>query len=332
MKVGLRADASQEIGAGHVMRQVALAQNLIKRGAEVFLAASISGPSWLRKYVAAQKGLVVVPVPEGNFDISIFGGLDLTGLAVDSYSIDTPGLRTLESIAQNTLCIVDGPWQNLDGKIGVSPVIDGAAPWLGQTAARFDEFFAGPEFFMLREEVLGLGTEPSMPHPENRISVVLSFGGGGAPDLVEKVLRVLVGCVSPLDIEVFSPKVDQQGMTRAINAHVVSWAANQEDFIRSASNAQLVISALGTTTAELCYLGVRAIFIPIVANQFENATAVENLGLAPVLWPDTSTFESDLAMLAGQVIEGPEAKFSRRESSRNFFGNGGSLVADILLR
>jgi len=332
MKVGLRADASQEIGAGHVMRQVALAQNLINRGAEVFLAASISGPSWLRKYVAAQKGLAVVAVPEGNFDISIFDGLNLAGLAVDSYSIDTPGLRTLESIAQNTLCIVDGPWQNLEGKIGVSPVIDRSAPWLGETAARFDEFFAGPEFFMLREEVLAGILPEKVGKRKGGLRVVISFGGGNFDGLIRSVILILRQSEVPLSINVFSPRGAGEESAGSPGRHRVTHQSDRESFIRHATKADFVVSGLGTTTAELCYLGIPTIFIPVVDNQIENAMAAEKLGLGPVIWPSSDTFSVDLKRHVLSLISTIASGSVQHHKHQSRFGDGASLVADVLLR
>ena len=75
MRIGLRADASNAIGTGHVMRQAAIGLQLQRQGATVLLIGSISGPDWLQEYIKKQRDLEWVQVPEGNFTAEILGGL-----------------------------------------------------------------------------------------------------------------------------------------------------------------------------------------------------------------------------------------------------------------
>ena len=53
MRYVLRADASQSIGAGHVMRSFAIAEELIAVGKEVIFVGRISDLSWVEERIAS---------------------------------------------------------------------------------------------------------------------------------------------------------------------------------------------------------------------------------------------------------------------------------------
>ncbi|MFD0655770.1 hypothetical protein [Thermocatellispora tengchongensis] len=48
MRVGVRCDAGRGIGVGHLVRCVALAEELVARGAEVLFLGDLGGVEWAR--------------------------------------------------------------------------------------------------------------------------------------------------------------------------------------------------------------------------------------------------------------------------------------------
>ena len=66
MKVVVRADASVNIGAGHIMRCLALAKSLVDKGDEVcFLSTQLS--TYLQKLIT-ESGCSVHILPSHNFN------------------------------------------------------------------------------------------------------------------------------------------------------------------------------------------------------------------------------------------------------------------------
>lgn len=53
MRYVLRADASQSMGAGHVMRSSAIAEELIARGEDVIFVGQISDLPWVEERIAS---------------------------------------------------------------------------------------------------------------------------------------------------------------------------------------------------------------------------------------------------------------------------------------
>jgi len=97
MRYVLRADASQSIGAGHVMRSSAIAEELIAIGKEVIFVGQITDLPWVEGRIASLGFAHVYPDSNG-FE----SNPDSDVLILDSYEID----ESDAFIAQQNWCRV----------------------------------------------------------------------------------------------------------------------------------------------------------------------------------------------------------------------------------
>jgi spore coat polysaccharide biosynthesis predicted glycosyltransferase SpsG len=156
MRIGLRADGSETIGAGHVVRQLSIAQFLIRQEADVFLIGDLKGPQWLKNLVKKQKRLNFVPVANADFRPESIKKLQLNSLLIDSYHLSQIELSKLEGCVEKVGVMLDGPQQELSGSIAFAPAFDRKAEWFAHARKRFAHFYGGPEYFVIREEVAEL--------------------------------------------------------------------------------------------------------------------------------------------------------------------------------
>ena len=82
MRFIFRADASREIGSGHVMRSSVLAEEAISRNFECIFVGRISGLDWVSERIA-NLGFSRVIEDERLFDVD----RELDILVLDTYSI-----------------------------------------------------------------------------------------------------------------------------------------------------------------------------------------------------------------------------------------------------
>ena len=82
MRYVLRADASQSIGAGHVMRSSAIAEELIARGDDVVFVGQISGLPWVEERIGTL-GFTQIHNNPGDFNSNPNSDV----LLLDSYEI-----------------------------------------------------------------------------------------------------------------------------------------------------------------------------------------------------------------------------------------------------
>jgi len=330
MKVVLRADASSEIGTGHVMRQVALAEELLLQGAEVFLVGEVEGPCWLEDKLTSVRGLQRLGQPTGTFDSGVLQELGASVSAIDSYALGQSELAKWEAKSLTTFVFIDGPWQQLEGGTAVVPAISNKFDWLEDLGRSFDSVHSGPEFLMIRSEIrrakrLLLQEPPSAP----QILVVL--GGtdpGGLTSVIESAVLEFAA-EHKVVIVGREDSVDFAGASLHTSDGVIY--SPRSSFVEELAKSTLVISAAGTTSGELLFLGIPSIFIPVVDNQAENAQALENLDSSLVLWPDSQNFHGNLVTRVVKVLEQGRSHVLFETNHPLIDGLGAQRVASLLL-
>jgi len=328
MRVGLRADSSETIGTGHVMRQMAVAQFLIRQGHSVFLLSSLAGPRWLNDYVLNLPGLQVIQVGEGNFGPESVQTLGLDALLIDSYQVSQPDLDLLEGSAGRIAVMLDGPWQSLSGAVAIAPTFEAESKWLRDASRNFTQLHSGPQYFPLREEVLVLGETASfMSSHETLPSVVISMGGCHSA-LEEFILRVTLELVNPLQVDIFFLPNHELWRKILDSPHVVTVHPRGIGFLELVWRSHVTISAAGSVAAELFYLGVPTIFVPVAGNQSQNASSITRLKLGTVLWPSSEHFASELSFSLDRLINGgaPSKSFKTEVDSA-----GAERIAEAIL-
>jgi len=106
MRFLLRADAGTQTGTGHVMRCLALAEELIGRDHEVMLRGALGGIDWLHKHVAAA-GLPHDDAPLDTLDAVRTAEEGWDAVVVDSYTIGPSEVSRLNELTP-VLAIIDG--------------------------------------------------------------------------------------------------------------------------------------------------------------------------------------------------------------------------------
>jgi UDP-N-acetylglucosamine:LPS N-acetylglucosamine transferase len=94
------------------------------------------------------------------------------------------------------------------------------------------------------------------------------------------------------------------------------------------SKADVVVSAAGTSAAELLFLEVPTIFVPVAENQAENAASLERLGLAPVVRPGSTAFEEDLLKALDFTLRRSSASL---QTKRLVDGHAALRIAEVML-
>ncbi len=312
MRIAIRANASDSIGAGHVIRQLAFCQYLMNRGVPFDLFASIPGPEWLITVVRNQLGTRWKEVEEKDFGPGQFEGEEYYALVIDSYDLEQGSLDLLQRHIPRVAVIVDGPWQSLRGQVGIAPVLLGNRPWINTYKSRFQSFHHGPGYFMLRKEVVSASLQsrklirPAMPR------IVVSLGGAQEGKPLRQIIRVLEDLEGPFQVDVFSRNQMQLSLPPQNKETIFSFHPPGSNFLGALASSSFAITAAGTTVAELLFLGVPAIYIPVANNQRENIIAIKELELGPILSPHPFFFRKRLSSVVRSTIIA-EPDFNRRQ-------------------
>lgn len=330
LRVGLRCDAGPATGVGHLVRSVALAEELLARGWEVIFLADLGGVEFAERQLSA-RGLSRLDAPSGSR-----GHLDavrrerLDAVVLDSYILPPEVSRALVDAGVAVLAIVDGPLRGQSAQLYVDQNIgaENVALPLPPGAQRL----AGQSYALLRDAVRSL--RPARPwQPTDDVpQVVVAFGGTDALGATETAVRALASAGVPFRVTVVTPDAGVRARLSALGEHV-SVTPPVDTFPALLADADLVVGAAGSSLWEYCCLGRPAAVAAVVDNQYDayrqmlELGAVIGLGTVKQWTHDTNVLHQGLsAALRDSDLRGRVAATAHRLND----GDGRVRVADAL--
>ncbi|RZU51743.1 spore coat polysaccharide biosynthesis predicted glycosyltransferase SpsG [Krasilnikovia cinnamomea] len=267
--VGIRCDAGPRTGVGHLVRCVALAEELVGRGVTVHFLSDLGGVAWARAQLE-QRGLPWHPAPYDEVGlVAAAARLGLDALVTDSYELPPAHAAAVRATGRVVLTIVDGDLLGQPADVYVDQNLDAelVAPDLPPGAVRL----AGLDYALLRTAVRA--RRPAAPRDTGSgrtPKVVAFFGGTDAFRAAPVIGRLLVATGAPFDATLVAA---DDGLRDDLLA--VAPAAGQrlrviaptDDLPALLANADLAVSASGTSTWELLCLGLPAALVRVVDNQ-----------------------------------------------------------------
>ncbi|MFI6237018.1 PseG/SpsG family protein [Micromonospora sp. NPDC050784] len=319
LRVGLRCDAGPRRGVGHLVRCLALAEEFLARGADVTVFGTVERLDWATAELAARGIPLLPGPDSAAELVEAARRHALDVLVLDSYELDPAGAGALRAAGVYTLAIIDGDSRGqvadlyLDQNFGAElpglaeaaelPGLAGAAelpgqgagaelpglveaatlPGQGAGAGLPGRLLAGSGYALLRDTVIN--ARPPVVPPATAVSrprVLAFFGGTDAVGAAPVLTRVLVATGHPMDLTVIVGRPE-------IEAEVEDVTPGRGQIIRPVppttslpaliAEADLVVSAAGTSTWELCCLGAPSALVCVVDNQRESYTRVVRHGL-----------------------------------------------------
>ncbi|MBU1638211.1 UDP-2,4-diacetamido-2,4,6-trideoxy-beta-L-altropyranose hydrolase [bacterium] len=322
-----RADANMNIGTGHVMRCMALADAWAKCGGEAVLLGECD--SALRNRAAKSFSSVQIlfnstdsdAEKQAIRDICRSRTLTAVWIVLDGYRFDSDYQRAVSELGYPVLVIDD--YAHLD--YYAADVIlnqNAGAEHFNYQTKNSARLLLGTEYVLMRGDLLQKRkTEKEQTEGEH---ILITMGGVDAPNLTQRVLEALA--------QMKRDKTSIRVLMGSANPHICSVKDYAESalpeaeiVIQSDSMAEqyywatAAISAAGTTSWELCYFGVPSMLIQIADNQQALAEhlgktgAVINLG-----WHER--------LSAGRLAQLVEAFLMEKEKHSKMSGIARALV------
>ena len=327
MNVVFRVDSSIQIGAGHVMRCLTLAEELKKIANVQFICRKRKGS--LIKIIKS-KGFSVFELDGAvlNKNIDKLSIVDWLGTTQEQDARDCT--QILKKIKPDWLIVdhygIDKYWQtNLKKYYKKLLVIDDLANrehdcdllldqnFYKDKDSRYEELvfrkckmLLGPDYALLRKEFL---TKHTNLRDNGLNKILVYFGGSDIKNNTIKVLQAIHSCkLAKVSVEVVigpdSPfKQDILNFSSKMkNATCFGFVENIADMM---SNADLYIGSAGTTTWERCCMGLPSIVIAIAENQVKPMEQMELAGMAFFLGNEKNVTVGDILRVLNNIIDSP---------------------------
>lgn len=289
----IRADASSKIGAGHVMRCLALAQAFQDIGGDVcFVMAMDAGPLFDRLQKEGMEFRKVVAVPGGSDDVAqtidIANEKKAAWLVLDGYHFNSEYQKAIKDAKLKLLVIDDNCEhdyyyadyilnQNIHAEKALYP---------HEKREAYTQLLLGTKYCLLRREFLKY-KDFNRVIPQKAKNILVTMGGSDSNNVTCKVLEALMQINdSGLNVKIIvggsNPHYEKIKQTADVLHSKTEIIINAQNMPELMMWADLAISAAGSTVWEMCYLKLPFIAIVIADNQ-RGITEYISRNIAPTI-------------------------------------------------
>lgn len=284
----IRADASPEIGTGHVMRCLALAEPWLQGGGNItFVSAKL--PSALAKRIkisGIQLQSLSAP-PGGEADAKELAQIakkqKADWVVVDGYHFEANYQRELKNAGLRFLFFDDfGHAKHYCADFVLNQNL-GAGENLYSSRESFTKLLLGARFVQLRNEFSKWRDWRRTIPPQTK-KILVTLGGSDSENVTLKVVQAIQQ-ISDLKFEAAiviggsNPHGEElKSVTQSSPAiRLIQDAENMPELM---AEADLAIAAGGTTAWELAFMGLPALMMVMADNQRSNAEQLQSAGVA----------------------------------------------------
>lgn len=332
IRVAFRADASVQIGTGHVMRCMTLADALRDYGAECLFLCRQHDGNLLDLIITRGYNAIALPrrdaetaalddlaapthaqwlgtdwATDAKESSEALFGRGVDWLVTDHYGLDRRWEQAMRLTYRRLLVLddlADRPHDCdllLDPSLGRCPedyrdfLPPGAQMLLGPQYA-----LLRPEFAALRAVSLARRRRPELKH------LLITMGGVDKDNATGAVLDTLDSCELPSELRItvvmglYAPWLPQVRQRAARMRQPTCVLADTREMARLMTEADLAIGAAGGTSWERCCLGLPTIQMVLAENQKEIATAFAKIGAA-ITVPDKMFLRETLPELLSEL-------------------------------
>ena len=312
-KVAFRVDASLQMGSGHVMRCLTLADALTAHGVEcLFVSRALVGNLHA---LMRQRGFEPLVLPDNPLEgqaedvefsepthaswlgcgwrqdavqtDALLSGFKLDWLVVDHYALDARWESSMRPACQSLMVIDDLADRNHHCDLLLDQNLGRSATDYVQRVPPGSRILAGTQYTLLRPQFPALRDYSLRRRtPLALRNILVTMGGVDRQNATQQVLAALGECALPQGCRVTvvmgpqAPWLDQVRDFAAGMPCATEVLVNISDMAQRMADSDLAIGAAGSTAWERCCLGLPSLMVVLADNQRSAAEELERAGAA----------------------------------------------------
>lgn len=306
MNIVFRTDASVQIGTGHVMRCLTLADSMRESGADcIFICRLYSGHLLDLIRQRGHKGIALSidnlstsTTTDASTQLATYFYIDweidvintqraigesiVDWLIVDHYALDARWQKAMRQHCARIMVIDDLADRIHDCDLLLNQNLGRSIIDYNHRIPQKAATLIGPRFALLRPEFSALRSESlaRRQHPQLK-HLLITMGGTDPQNVTEKVLHALRNCILLTEVAITVVMGTNAPWLERIQAIALNMPyptevkVNVTNMERLMVSCDLAIAAAGGTIWELCTLGIPTLCIAIAKNQEANGHALE---------------------------------------------------------
>jgi UDP-2,4-diacetamido-2,4,6-trideoxy-beta-L-altropyranose hydrolase len=308
MILAIRADGGPSIGFGHLVRSGALAQTALEYGDRVVYLTQT--PEEVRSVCPA--GIEIAEVPEEKEIENVTQWICSNNpdvVLTDTYDADTEYQREIRSVAETSVIVLDDTRYTVCADYLVNGNVyapELSYDWIEPEPA----WCLGTDYLLIRNAIRRVAADPP-PFRENPQRAVVTMGGSDIRDSTPAVCRAFDGLNVSVDVVIGPGFENHDRIYQSVEKTDTNFRILEtpNDFPEHIANADIAVSAAGSTTYELLAVGTPAIVIPQANNQEPIARALVGRDVVESIKPSAMN-------LLPERIEALLSDVDRRQSLR----------------
>ena len=318
----IRADASKDIGIGHIMRMIALAQAWQDAQGIVTLSYMSCPPKLLNRLEEENISTIKLDISESGGATDAHATIqqaqqhDCLWVVLDGYFITVEYQKLVKSAGLKLLMIDDyghcDYWHSdllLNQNLHATEMRESY-----HDSSICHNFLLGPKYALLRREFKLSRTRLTYTESRLPIRILITFGGADPENWTLKLLQIILTC--EFHIKATAIIGPGYGNTRSLaklkstDTVSISIHSNVEDMPLMYSNSDCIISAAGSSTYEWLRYCLPALVFAIAENQKPAIPYLKKL-------PHVKVYNDSLGYSADTIMEEIEKLISTSMSSLN---------------
>lgn len=337
----IRADAGTQMGTGHIMRCLALAQAWQEAGGTVAFASAALPPALAGRLASEGAALFTVAAQPGGPDdtrltIDLARTVGASWVMVDGYQFGADYQIRLKEAGLRVLFVDDyGHAGAYCADLVLNQNSYAHERWYADRSPH-SRLLLGPRYALLRREFWpwrGWRREA----PEVARTILITMGGSDPDNVTLNLLQALDQLTTPgleatLVIGGGNPHHEQLQAAAARARHTTRIARNVSDMPALMAWADIAVSAGGTTCYELAFMGVPTLIIALAENQVAITESLAVLRVGRNLGWHSQLEMSGLARACAALLGDDRERVAMSERGRALIdGYGSARVTSELL-
>ena len=301
MKIAFRTDASNQIGTGHFMRCMTLADELKKQGVQI-LFISRNLPPHLSEMLnakgveytllstdATQEPIDQLPhsswlgtsqAQDAQVTVKALANHSWDWIIVDHYALDKRWETAVRGSCKKLMVIDDlaDRQHDCDVLLDQNYYADMQTRYLNKVSEHC-QLLLGPRYALLREEFRIL-REKVKVRTGGVKKILVFFGGVDADNYTSLAIQALAELNSKqqIDVVIGAQHPNREHIQQACIAYGFICHVQITHMAELMAEADLAIGAGGSASWERCCLGLPALLVAVAANQIDIAKALDSIG------------------------------------------------------
>jgi len=317
MRFIIRADATKEIGTGHVMRTSVIAEELLSRGFEVIFVGTFTEIPWLKEYM---KNMGFTKVFQSSRQFLSNPSNDF--LILDSYHIPVTDSFIQKNSWNKILAIVDDSTPQYLADTYVHPGL--FTSWQKPKRSTAGNLFYGEEFILIRKSLREI--RGAKYNAANSRKQILITGGGSDPFQFSQRIVELIATLK-FDFNAFIIASSFELPAGDSRFQFIPMGRGYENLLPS---LDLAITTAGTSSYEFLYLGIRTALASAVENQVGNQKYLVENSLAFSIGHRNTKQEWELDLREIEKFLNSELFVPEMKEMKESMGIGHLKIVDLI--